>query len=70
MRTFLKEIAFLGDDEFVTTGSDCGNAFVWEKNTGNLVQLLEADESVVNGGICSFYIYILIKTSFFLTCVF
>lgn len=46
----MKEIAFLGDDEFVTTGSDCGNAFVWEKKTGKLVQLLEADESVVNGG--------------------
>lgn len=50
VRTFLKEIAFLGNDEYVTTGSDCGNAFVWEKTSGKLVQMLAADESVVNGG--------------------
>ena len=48
-RTFLKEAAFLGGGEYVTTGSDCGHAFVWEKRSGTLVQLLQADKNVVNG---------------------
>ncbi|KAL6079645.1 DDB1- and CUL4-associated factor 8 [Balamuthia mandrillaris] len=48
-RTFLKEIAFLADSEYVTTGSDCGHAFIWRTSDGKLVQLLEADENVVNG---------------------
>jgi len=47
--TFLKEVQFLGGNQYVGTGSDCGNLFIWEKASGCLVQLLEADESVVNG---------------------
>jgi WD repeat-containing protein 42A len=49
VRTFLKEISFLGGNDYVTTGSDCGHAFVWHKQTGKLVNMLKADDSVVNG---------------------
>lgn len=28
--------------------SDCGHIFIWDKNTGRLVQILEADNHVVN----------------------
>lgn len=49
VRTFLKEISFLCDNEYVTTGSDCGHAFMWHKRTGKLVNMLKADDSVVNG---------------------
>jgi len=40
---------FFGDNSYVATGSDCGNLFIWEKHSGKLVQLLKADEHVVNG---------------------
>eukprot|EP01090_Pellita_catalonica_P012144 TRINITY_DN2578_c0_g1_i1.p1 TRINITY_DN2578_c0_g1~~TRINITY_DN2578_c0_g1_i1.p1 ORF type:complete len:646 (+),score=79.97 TRINITY_DN2578_c0_g1_i1:113-1939(+) len=48
-KTFLKDIAFMGNSGFVVTGSDCGNTFIWEKESGELVQLLESDAFVVNG---------------------
>jgi len=43
----IKEANFFGDN-FVLSGSDCGSIFVWEKHTGQLVQVLEADNHVVN----------------------
>eukprot|EP01118_Nematostelium_gracile_P007330 TRINITY_DN2382_c0_g1_i1.p1 TRINITY_DN2382_c0_g1~~TRINITY_DN2382_c0_g1_i1.p1 ORF type:complete len:505 (+),score=119.11 TRINITY_DN2382_c0_g1_i1:48-1562(+) len=49
VQTFLKEISFFADDSYVTTGSDCGHLFIWEKLSGKLVQLIKADRSVVNG---------------------
>jgi len=49
VQTFLKEVSFFGGDSYVTTGSDCGHLFIWEKNSGKLVQLLKADKNVVNG---------------------
>ncbi|KAG8238457.1 hypothetical protein J437_LFUL002913 [Ladona fulva] len=46
-RTMIKEATFWGDG-FVLSGSDCGHVFVWERDTGRLVMLLEADAHVVN----------------------
>ncbi|XP_046393226.1 DDB1- and CUL4-associated factor 6-like isoform X2 [Ischnura elegans] len=46
-RTMIKEATFWGD-AFVLSGSDCGHVFVWERDTGKLVMLLEADAHVVN----------------------
>jgi len=44
----IKDVNFLGpDDEFVTSGSDDGNFFVWRKN-GSLQGLFEGDGVVVN----------------------
>jgi WD40 repeat protein len=42
-------VNFLGHtDQFVASGSDDGNVFVWLKSTGKLVNILEGDGSVVN----------------------
>lgn len=42
-------VNFLGPrDEYVTSGSDDGNFFIWKKSTGELVDVLEGDGSVVN----------------------
>ena len=47
-RTFLKGVAFMCGDEYVTTGGDCGNIFVWNKKTTELVCKLPGDSQVVN----------------------
>ena len=40
---------FLGPrDEFVVSGADDGNWFMWEKDTGRLHDILEGDGTVVN----------------------
>ncbi|KAG1892413.1 WD40 repeat-like protein [Suillus subluteus] len=45
----IKDVNFLGPhDEFVTSGSDDGNFFIWRKSTGELVDILEGDQQVVN----------------------
>lgn len=45
----IKDVNFLGPhDEFVTSGSDDGNFFIWRKSTGELVDILEGDKHVVN----------------------
>lgn len=45
----IKDVNFLGShDEFVTSGSDDGNFFIWRKSTGELVDILEGDQHVVN----------------------
>lgn len=46
-RTMIKEASFWGDD-YIMSGSDCGHVFTWEKATGRLVMLMEADQHVVN----------------------
>lgn len=46
-RTMIKEATFWGND-YVMSGSDCGHVFVWNRKTGELVMLLEADQHVVN----------------------
>ncbi|KIY49236.1 WD40 repeat-like protein [Fistulina hepatica ATCC 64428] len=45
----VKDVNFLGpDDEFVTSGSDDGNFFIWRKDDGVLVDILEGDATTVN----------------------
>ncbi|RPD67162.1 WD40 repeat-like protein [Lentinus tigrinus ALCF2SS1-6] len=45
----VKDVNFLGPrDEFVVSGSDDGNWFIWEKDTGKLHDILEGDSTVVN----------------------
>lgn len=46
-RTMIKEASFWGND-YIMSGSDCGHVFTWEKATGKLVMLMEADQHVVN----------------------
>lgn len=42
-------VNYLGPcDEYVTSGSDDGNFFIWKKSSGELVDVLEGDDSVVN----------------------
>lgn len=45
----VKDVNFLGpNDEFVVSGSDDGNWFIWETHTGRLRDILEGDGHVVN----------------------
>ena len=46
-RTMIKEACFWGDSH-VMSGSDCGRVFVWNRFSGKLVMLWEADRHVVN----------------------
>lgn len=43
----IKEASFWGDN-YVMSGSDCGHVFTWDRRTGKLVWLMEADQHVVN----------------------
>lgn len=45
----VKDVNFLGpNDEFITSGSDDGNWFMWSKQSGELLGVWEGDGSVVN----------------------
>lgn len=45
----VKDVNFFGlDDEYVVSGSDDGNFFIWDRKTGQLVNILEGDGEVVN----------------------
>ncbi|KAI8332110.1 WD40-repeat-containing domain protein [Chlamydoabsidia padenii] len=45
----IKGVNFYGaQDEYVVSGSDDGRAFIWNKKTGAIVQILEADHDTVN----------------------
>lgn len=46
-RTMIKEATWWGNN-FVLSGSDCGHLFGWDRNTGDMVLMLEADRHVVN----------------------
>lgn len=46
-RTMIKEANFWGHD-YVMCGSDCGHIFTWNRHTGKLVMLMQADQHVVN----------------------
>ncbi|KAL8575620.1 hypothetical protein ACOMHN_028641 [Nucella lapillus] len=46
-RTMIKESNFWGD-QVVMSGSDCGRIFVWDRDSTQLIMLLEADRHVVN----------------------
>lgn len=43
----IKEATFWGDD-YIMSGSDCGHIFAWDRKTGKLCMLMEADQHVVN----------------------
>ena len=43
----IKEATWWGNN-FILSGSDCGHIFGWERASGKLVLLLEADRHVVN----------------------
>lgn len=49
-RQTIKGVNFFGSNsEFVMSGSDCGNFFIWDKNSEAIVQWLPGDENgVVN----------------------
>lgn len=34
--------------QYIVSGSDDGSFFIWEKETTNLVRVLQGDESIVN----------------------
>jgi nuclear receptor interaction protein len=45
----VKDVNYFGpDDEYVVSGSDDGNFFVWDRKTSELVNVLEGDGEVVN----------------------
>ncbi|KAK9766152.1 hypothetical protein K7432_004990 [Basidiobolus ranarum] len=45
----VKDVNFYGpNDEYVISGSDDGNIFIWEKKSRKIVQILKGDEDVVN----------------------
>ncbi|TIA85919.1 WD40 repeat-like protein [Aureobasidium pullulans] len=45
----VKDVNFFGlDDEYVVSGSDDGNFFIWDRKSGQLVNILEGDGEVVN----------------------
>lgn len=46
-RTMIKEATFWGND-YIMSGSDCGHVFTWNRKTGELAMLFEADQHVVN----------------------
>lgn len=48
VKTFLKGVAFMCEDEYITTGGDDGSVFVWHKDTCELVSRIQADTQVVN----------------------
>jgi WD40 repeat protein len=48
--TFLKNPKYAGpNDEYICTGSDSGNAWIYEKKTGTVVSLHGADSNTCNG---------------------
>ena len=45
----VKDVNYLGpDDDYVVSGSDDGNFFIWDRKTGELVNVLEGDDDIVN----------------------
>ncbi|KAK0938452.1 hypothetical protein LTR29_009978 [Friedmanniomyces endolithicus] len=45
----VKDVNYIGpDDQYVASGSDDGNLFIWDRKTGELVNVLEGDGEVVN----------------------
>ncbi|KAF2155884.1 WD40 repeat-like protein [Myriangium duriaei CBS 260.36] len=45
----VKDVNFFGlNDEYVVSGSDDGNLFIWDRKTTKLVNILEGDGEVVN----------------------
>uniref|UniRef100_A0A1I7T0V2 WD_REPEATS_REGION domain-containing protein n=1 Tax=Caenorhabditis tropicalis TaxID=1561998 RepID=A0A1I7T0V2_9PELO len=48
-QTDIKEANFFGSrDQFIISGSDCGNMFVWNRDTSKLVGIWKADNHILN----------------------
>jgi len=48
----VKGVNFYGPkSEFIVSGSDCGNVFLWEKNSEKIVNYFQADK----GGVVSLF---------------
>jgi hypothetical protein len=46
---FRREVRFLGDENYVTTGSDSGELFIWHAASGELVHRVMCDKAILNG---------------------
>ncbi|KAI9486355.1 MAG: WD40-repeat-containing domain protein [Benjaminiella poitrasii] len=45
----IKDVDFYGlHDEYIVSGSDGGQLFMWDKQTSKIVQILKADDEIVN----------------------
>ena len=45
----VKGVNFMGqDDDYVVSGSDCGHVFIWSKKDGQVRNVMEGDENIVN----------------------
>ncbi|KAI7907014.1 WD40-repeat-containing domain protein [Cokeromyces recurvatus] len=45
----IKDVDFYGlRDEYIISGSDGGHLFIWDKDTSKIVQILKADNEIVN----------------------
>lgn len=45
----IKGVNFLGPNcDYVTTGSDCGNVFIWRKKDGEPMRVVKGDKQIVN----------------------
>ena len=49
VKTFLKGVEYVGSEgKYITAGSDCGNVFIWSRQTGRVASILPGDTHVVN----------------------
>lgn len=46
--TWLVWLSLYSKGQYIVSGSDDGSFFIWEKETTNLVRILQGDESIVN----------------------
>ncbi|KAK4518241.1 Transcription initiation factor TFIID subunit 9 [Mucor velutinosus] len=45
----IKDVDFFGpNDEYIVSGSDGGYLFIWDKKTAKILQILQADQDIVN----------------------
>ncbi|CAO0794368.1 unnamed protein product [Mucor circinelloides] len=45
----IKDVDFFGpNDEYIISGSDGGYLFIWDKKTARILQILQADQDIVN----------------------
>jgi nuclear receptor interaction protein len=44
----VKSVSFFGSkNEYILSGSDDGNIFIWDKKTAKLVNLMKGDEYII-----------------------
>ncbi|XP_055548241.1 WD and tetratricopeptide repeats protein 1 [Wyeomyia smithii] len=47
-KTDIKEANYFGDSNYIVAGSDDGNFFIWERDSGMIASIYQADEMIVN----------------------